>query len=213
MATIASRDVKKSNYGVIEEIWEIDYKDFKVALFKCKWFDIRRGVRVDESGFTLVEFNRFGHEDDPFILATQVKQVFYIRDPADVRWSIVLQGKRRIIGVDNVEDEEEYNQFDENPPFSIGLQTTSIEDSTDISYARNDHDEGVTSVKFVNKGELVVTGSGDNTVHVWKRSEKGSYKCKDIVDHHTAEVRAVTVHPSQKYFVTASLDCTWHIKP
>ncbi|XP_074354356.1 pre-mRNA-processing factor 19-like isoform X2 [Apium graveolens] len=65
----------------------------------------------------------------------------------------------------------------------------------------------VTSVKFVNKGELVVTGSGDNTVHVWKRSEKGSYKCKDIVDHHTAEVRAVTVHPSQKYFVTASLDC------
>ncbi|XP_074354357.1 pre-mRNA-processing factor 19-like isoform X3 [Apium graveolens] len=48
----------------------------------------------------------------------------------------------------------------------------------------------VTSVKFVNKGELVVTGSGDNTVHVWKRSEKGSYKCKDIVDHHTAEVSA-----------------------
>ncbi|XP_074321844.1 uncharacterized protein LOC141659024 [Apium graveolens] len=141
--SIASRDVKKSYYGVIEEIWEIDYKDFKVALFKCKWFDIRRGVRVDESGFTLVDFNRFGLEDDPFILATQVRQVFYIRDPADVRWSIVLQGKRRIIGVDNVEDEEEYNQFDENPPFSIGLQTTSIEDSTYISYARNDHDEGV----------------------------------------------------------------------
>ncbi|XP_074327543.1 uncharacterized protein LOC141665458 [Apium graveolens] len=141
--SITSQDVKKSYYGVIEEIWEIDYKDFKVALFKCKLFDIRRGVRVDESGFTLVDFNRFGHEDDPFILATQVKQVFYIRDPADVRWSIVLQGKRRIIGVDNVEDEEEYNQFDENPPFSIGLQTTSIEDSTDISYARNDHDEGV----------------------------------------------------------------------
>ncbi|KAL8156659.1 hypothetical protein AgCh_001665 [Apium graveolens] len=88
--SIASRDVKKSCYGVIEEIWEIDYKDFKVALFKCKWFDIRRGVRVDESGFTLVDFNRFGHEDDPFILATQVKQLFYIRDPADVRWSIVL---------------------------------------------------------------------------------------------------------------------------
>ncbi|KAL8157781.1 hypothetical protein AgCh_002474 [Apium graveolens] len=139
---VASRDVKKSYYGVIEEIWEIDYKDFKVALFKCKWFDIRRGVRVDESGFTLVDFSPFGHEDDPSILATQVKQVFYIRDPADVRWSIVLQGKRCIIGVDNVEDEEEYNQFDENPPFSIGLQTTSIEDSTDISYARNDHDEG-----------------------------------------------------------------------
>ncbi|KAL8133553.1 hypothetical protein AgCh_008861 [Apium graveolens] len=105
--SIASRDVKKSYYGVIEEIWEIDYKDFKVELFKCKWFDIRRGVRVDESGFTLVDFNRFGHEADPFILATQVKQVFYIRDPADVRWLIVLQGLRLM---DQDEDRREQNK-------------------------------------------------------------------------------------------------------
>ncbi|XP_074380858.1 pre-mRNA-processing factor 19-like isoform X2 [Apium graveolens] len=73
------------------------------------------------------------------------------------------------------------------------------------------HSEKVTSVKFVKEGELVVTGSGDNTVRVWQRSEEeeGSYKCKDIVDHH-AEVRAVTIHPSQKYFVT-SFDCTWKL--
>lgn len=71
------------------------------------------------------------------------------------------------------------------------------------------HSKQVTSVKFANKGELVVTGSGDNTVRVWKKSEKGSYKCKKILGHHTAEVRAVTIHPSQKYFVTASLDRTW----
>ncbi|KAK1382532.1 hypothetical protein POM88_020267 [Heracleum sosnowskyi] len=32
--SITSRDIKKSYYGVIEEIWELDYKDFKVALFK-----------------------------------------------------------------------------------------------------------------------------------------------------------------------------------
>ncbi|WOH02322.1 hypothetical protein DCAR_0521711 [Daucus carota subsp. sativus] len=105
-----------------------------------KW----RGVRVDDSGFTLVDFVRFGHEDDPFIFATQVNQVFYIRDPADPKWSIVLQSKRCIVGIDNVEDEEEYNQFDDNPPFSIGIQTTTLrEDNVDINYARNDHDEGV----------------------------------------------------------------------
>ncbi|KAK1359295.1 hypothetical protein POM88_020707 [Heracleum sosnowskyi] len=140
--SITSRDIKKSYYGLIEEIWELDYKDFKVALFKCKWFDIKRGVRVDESGFTLVDFSRVGYEDDPFIFATQVKQVFYIRDPADSRWSIVLQSKRRILGIDNVEDEEEYNQFDENPPFSIGLPSIAREDNVDANYARNDHDEG-----------------------------------------------------------------------
>ncbi|XP_074324358.1 uncharacterized protein LOC141661273 [Apium graveolens] len=119
--SITSRDIKKSYYGVIEEIWELDYKDFKVALFRCKWFDIRRGVRVDESGFILV---------------------FYVRDPADHRWSIILQSKRRIIDIDNVEDEEEYNQFDENPPFSIGIPTTLREDNADTNYARNNHDEG-----------------------------------------------------------------------
>ncbi|WOG83043.1 hypothetical protein DCAR_0102217 [Daucus carota subsp. sativus] len=59
-------------------------------------------------------------------------------------WSIVLQSKRRIIGIDNVEDEDEYNQFDDNPPFSVGIQTTTLrEDNVDINYARNDHDEGV----------------------------------------------------------------------
>ncbi|KAK1373173.1 hypothetical protein POM88_029366 [Heracleum sosnowskyi] len=141
--SITSRDIKKSYYGVIEEIWELDYKDFKVTLFRCKWFDDGRGVRVDESGFTLVDFIRFGHVDDPFIFATQVNQVFYIRDPADSRWSIVLQSKRRILGIDNVEDEDEYNQFDENPPFSIGLPTRLRDDNIDINYARSDHQEGL----------------------------------------------------------------------
>ncbi|XP_074336479.1 uncharacterized protein LOC141673626 [Apium graveolens] len=112
------------------------------SITSCKWFDIRRGVRVDGSGFTLVDFDRFGHEDDLFIFATQVKQVFYVRDPADHRWSIVLQSKRRIVGIDNVEDEEEYNQFDENPLFSVGIQTTLREDNADTNYARNDQDEG-----------------------------------------------------------------------
>ncbi|KAK1387626.1 hypothetical protein POM88_015804 [Heracleum sosnowskyi] len=59
-----SRDIKKSYYGVIEEIWELDYKDFKVTLFKCKWFDDGRGVRVDESGFTLVDFSRFPMDEN-----------------------------------------------------------------------------------------------------------------------------------------------------
>ncbi|KAK1369434.1 hypothetical protein POM88_035526 [Heracleum sosnowskyi] len=114
--SIRSQDIKKSYYGMIEEIWELDYKDFKVALFRCKWFDVERGVRVDESGFTLVDFSR---------------------------WSIVLQSKRQILGIDNVEDEDEYNQFDENPPFSIGLRTTLRDNNIYINYARSDHREGL----------------------------------------------------------------------
>ena len=29
-----------SYYGVIEEIWEVDYVKFRVPVFKCKWVDI-----------------------------------------------------------------------------------------------------------------------------------------------------------------------------
>ena len=31
---------------------------------------------------------------DPFIMAKQAKHVFYVQDPCDERWSVVLHGKR-----------------------------------------------------------------------------------------------------------------------
>ena len=110
-----------SYYGFVEEIWELDYRKFDIPLFMCKWVDNRRGVKVDEDGFILVDFSKAGYKDDPFILARQATQVFYVTDPADRSRHVVLPGKRRIIGIDNVEDEEAYDHFDEIPPFSTGM--------------------------------------------------------------------------------------------
>ncbi|XP_019184592.1 PREDICTED: uncharacterized protein LOC109179541 [Ipomoea nil] len=137
-------DAAMSYYGLIEEIWELDYKVFKIPLFKCSWVDNRRGVRIDELGFTLVDFERLGYHDDPFILASQAKQVFYVSDPVDNKWSIVLQSKRSIVGVGDVMDEEEYDHFDETPPFSIGVQSLPLEeDNLEISYMRSDNEKGL----------------------------------------------------------------------
>ncbi|PKA60262.1 hypothetical protein AXF42_Ash008321 [Apostasia shenzhenica] len=77
-------------YGVIEEIWEIDYNDFRLPIFKCTWIDSNGGSKIDENGFTLVNFNRIGHKDDCFILANKAKQVFYVQDPSNSQWSVVL---------------------------------------------------------------------------------------------------------------------------
>ncbi|XP_073121166.1 uncharacterized protein [Henckelia pumila] len=80
-----------SFYGVIEEIWELDYHQFQVPLFKCAWVANDKGViKNDECGFTLVNLNKRGHMNDEFVLASQVNQVFYIDDPARKGWSIVL---------------------------------------------------------------------------------------------------------------------------
>ncbi|XP_060179085.1 pre-mRNA-processing factor 19-like [Lycium barbarum] len=71
------------------------------------------------------------------------------------------------------------------------------------------HSKRVTSVKFAAEGEIVVSGSTDKTVRVWQDSKNGSYDCRYVLKDHTAEVQAVTVHATDNYFVTASLDSTW----
>ncbi|CAM8999899.1 unnamed protein product [Rhodiola kirilowii] len=55
-------------FGVIEEIWELDYIKFRVPIFKCKWVN-NSAVRTDEYGMTFVDFRREGSKDEPFIMA------------------------------------------------------------------------------------------------------------------------------------------------
>ncbi|KAA0059842.1 transposase [Cucumis melo var. makuwa] len=53
------------------------------------------GVWIDELVYVLADLNRVGHKSDSFILASQAKQVFYVKDPSDVRWSVVLTPPQR----------------------------------------------------------------------------------------------------------------------
>ncbi|XP_042419324.1 uncharacterized protein LOC122007859 [Zingiber officinale] len=65
-------------YGVIEEIWELDYHQFQVPLFKCAWVSNDKGIQYnDECGFTLVNLNKRGHQKDEFVLASQRKIAKY----------------------------------------------------------------------------------------------------------------------------------------
>ncbi|KAL4038655.1 hypothetical protein IC575_002278 [Cucumis melo] len=84
-----------SFYGVIQEIWELNCNTFNVPMFKCDWVQNSGGVRINELGYILVDLNRVGHKLDSFILASQAKQVLYVEDPSDVRWSVVLTPPQR----------------------------------------------------------------------------------------------------------------------
>ncbi|KAL0556088.1 hypothetical protein IC582_004595 [Cucumis melo] len=94
-----------SFYGVIQEIWELNYNTFNVLVFKCDWVQNSGGVRINELGYILVDLNRVGHKSDSFILASQAKKVYYIEDPSDVRWSVVLTPPQRDFE-DRYNDEE-----------------------------------------------------------------------------------------------------------
>ena len=73
---------KDTYYGYIVDIWELDYgNDIKVPLFKCKWVNLSGGgVQVDpQYGMTSVDLNNLGYTDEPFILANDVAQDFYVK--------------------------------------------------------------------------------------------------------------------------------------
>ena len=67
-------------YGVIKDIFELDYYgNLKFVMFKCDSFE----VEEDKYRLTSVYFNRKVYQNDPFVLAFQVQQCFYIKDPLD----------------------------------------------------------------------------------------------------------------------------------
>jgi hypothetical protein len=82
-------------YGQIEEIWELDYVGFKVALFRCRWLNGKRGVSKDKYGFVSVDLRVFGYKDEPFVFAKDVEQVFYVPDLARKNWCVVMPGKKK----------------------------------------------------------------------------------------------------------------------
>jgi prophage antirepressor-like protein len=67
---------------------------------------------VDGYGLTIVDLNNVDYKDDPWVVASQVAQVLYIADPAKKIKHVVVPGKQDIIGVDGIDDVEEYNQYD-----------------------------------------------------------------------------------------------------
>ncbi|XP_057789830.1 uncharacterized protein LOC131006680 [Salvia miltiorrhiza] len=95
-------------------------------LFKCDWVDYNLGLKHDEFNFTLVNFAHLLYRgnrniDEPFILASQAQQAWYIQDPIDPDWHVALKmTPRAIFNVDpevnefeSFEDEHVSRQQDE----------------------------------------------------------------------------------------------------
>jgi hypothetical protein len=92
-----------------------------------------QGAEIDGYGFTIVDLTNVGHKDEPWVLAATVAQMFYILDPKDKKKYIVVPRKQWVVRVDDVEDEEEYNECDEVPFFVDTRRINIVE--TKISYS------------------------------------------------------------------------------
>ena len=128
-------------YGIITEIWDLDYTMFRIPVFKCNWVDNKSGVKVDEFGLTLVDFTKMAHKSDPFILASQAKQVFYVQDQLDPRWSVVLSTPERDFSF-SAKDSDDFmdNSIEHHPLITTLAQVESFDtmDDSDVICIRGD---------------------------------------------------------------------------
>ena len=126
-------------YGFLTNIIEIDYvRGRRVVIFQCKWFDLgdrRRGIRVD-GNITSVNVSSFWYENDPFVLACQAKQVFYLTDTTfGNNWQVVQQFQHRhIFYVQEIEDEvmDENDLQDANNEVYQDIESNSIDMIIDL---------------------------------------------------------------------------------
>ena len=147
---------KETYYGYIQDIWELDYRrGLKVPLFRCKWVNMTRGGVTEDPqyGMTTVDLNNLAYADEPFVLANDVAQVFYVKDMStkprkrkdkeenasydEPKRHIVLSGKRNIVGVDDKTDKsEDYEKFDEIAPFTVNIDPSIPLNDEDCPWLR-----------------------------------------------------------------------------
>ena len=125
-------DGEPDYYGVLHSVVELVYGGgMRVHLFKCRWFDTRsHSMKTDQYGITSVDSSTSWYENDPFVLATWVKQVFYLDDlDKGHPWKVINMFQHRNIyrpstlGVAE-ENEEGVRAYQE--PTAIGIPDTSF---------------------------------------------------------------------------------------
>jgi Domain of unknown function (DUF4216) len=128
---------------------ELEYRGLhnKVMIFKCHWFDVPGGVKIDKDhSIVEVKCNSFLKTYEPFVFAAQATQVYYLSYPSTKRerrnWWVVIKIKVKTLPSFSLVEENnniasnvsEFFQED-GPCFSFMIDTEN-----DIPKALNDHD-------------------------------------------------------------------------
>ncbi|KAK1609105.1 hypothetical protein QYE76_032778 [Lolium multiflorum] len=110
-------DIKQRYYGKIEEIWELSYAGENVPMFRVRW--AKNVVKEDRHFTTMVipeaksktAGAKVTAKYEPWVLASQVDQCFFITDPQKPSRVVVRRGKRSIIGMDGAANELDFDQY------------------------------------------------------------------------------------------------------
>ena len=109
-------------------------------------------------GMTIVDLNNLGYRGEPFILAKDVNQVFYVKDMStkpkkgknndndsdnEPKHHIVLSGKRVIVGIEDKSNmSEDYEKNDGIPSFIVNSDPSILLNNEDTLWLQRDHNQG-----------------------------------------------------------------------
>ncbi|KAL6550235.1 hypothetical protein OROMI_020723 [Orobanche minor] len=89
-------------------------------------------IKIDDLGYTLVNLNKLGHFNDPFVLGTDVRQVCCVDDPLNKHWSVVIRCPEKDYHLgddDDVDIELEQDMgagvMPSSATIDVGVQTSS----------------------------------------------------------------------------------------
>ena len=129
-------------YGVLTKVVELHYLGGnRVILFKCDWWDVinvGRGIKRDEYGYISVNFTRMLYTDEPFVLASQAKQVFYVKDSNESDWYTVVQTQPRDLYQTSREISNDSEPFQQIESYDDHLPISDLVDEDMIVWNRND---------------------------------------------------------------------------
>jgi hypothetical protein len=106
-----------------------------------------------------VDLNNLGYTDEPFVLAKDVNQVFYVKDMSNKpknkgktsnvvsdnkpKCYIVLSGKTNIVGIEDMTDmSEDYEKIDGFLPFVVNCDPSILLNDEDTPWLWQDHKQG-----------------------------------------------------------------------
>ncbi|XP_071912376.1 uncharacterized protein [Coffea arabica] len=104
-------------FGILKNMIELIYGGRRVVLFECDWISNGSRMKQDADRFTLVNFANVRPHVEPFILASQASQVFYVEDPTNKDWQVVISTTARAgYNMGTTMDVETYLQSDVGNP-------------------------------------------------------------------------------------------------
>ena len=136
-------DATKDFYGVIDDIWEVSYLYWnKVIVFKCSWFDTSKNASVKkEYNYNSIRVDHLFFEDEPYALADQARQVFYVDDIKNGdSWKVVQKVNHRhllpnAIKQINVDDCTEEDNIDDAYQEEVSHEVDVTFDTTNVEEA------------------------------------------------------------------------------